>query len=455
MRLRRTPLPIFAFLASVVLFAGVATAHGVTTRFDAPIPLTLLFGGAGATVALTALFLSATVERTPTGMRRISVLSSGTVAALRLTARVAFLAIFLLVLAVGSVGPANARDNPATLFTWSVWLKGIGLLAVLFGSPWRTLAPWRTIYDGLSKLEGKQLALFDYPDQLGDWPALVGFLALVGIVENLTRIPDSPRLTAVLLAGYALIMLFGGVLFGTTWFERADPLAVLYRLFGRVAPLKIDGSGIDLRPPWRGCLPRVRSLSLAGFVVASVYTVSFDGFTETPEYQTILFWARDVTGLGSVVSVPLYLGGFLAFLAVFALVAMVTQRISGSAKRGGTRESWREMALALAPTVVPIAVAYEVAHNYPFVLQQLSRLLTVLGGTEIELLGWLSLPAFWASQVLLIVLGHLVAVVAAHYVALEHTNRVASVGRTHLPLTALMVGYTVLSLWIISRPVAT
>ncbi|GAA0235192.1 hypothetical protein [Haladaptatus pallidirubidus] len=451
MRLRRTPLFVFISLS---LFAGVASAHGVTTRFDAPIPLTLLFGGAGATVALTALFLTTTVESAPTGTRRIS-FSADAVVILRRATQVLFLAVFLFVLAVGAVGPTNARDNPATLFTWSVWLKGVGLLAVLFGSPWRTLAPWRTIYDGLSKVEGKELALFDYPNQLGDWPALIGFLALVGVAENLTRIPDSPRLTAVLLAGYALIMLVGGVLFGTPWFRRADPLAVLYRLFGRVAPMKIDGSGIDLRPPWRGCLPRVRSLSLAAFVVATVYTVSFDGFTKTPEYQTLLFSVREATGLGSVVSVLLYLGGFLAFLAVFALVAILTRRVSviaETSRNSKTKESWHATALALAPTVIPIAVAYEVAHNYPFVLQQLSRLLTILGGPEIELLGWLSLSAFWASQVILIVAGHLAAVVAAHYVALERTNRV---GRAHLPLTALMIAYTVLSLWIISRPVAT
>ncbi|WP_266080528.1 hypothetical protein [Haladaptatus caseinilyticus] len=446
MRLRRT---LLLALASLSLFAGVASAHGVTTRFDAPIPLPLLFGGAGVTVALTALFLTVTVEKTPTGVQRLSLLSSDTTSLLRRIASVVFLAIFSFVLVVGAVGPANARDNPATLFTWSVWLKGIGLFAVLFGSPWRTLAPWRTIYDGLSKVEGEQVALFVYPDRLGDWPALVGFLVLVGIAENLTSVPDSPRLTAVLLAGYALLMLVGGVLFGESWFERADPLAVLYGLFGRVAPFKIDGNGMDLRPPWQGCLPPARSLALSAFVVASVYTVSFDGFTETPEYQTLLFSARDATGFGPVVSVPLYLGGLLVFLAAFTLVAALTRQIAGRTK---SDESWDGMSRALAPTVVPIAVAYEIAHNYPFVLQQFSRLLSVLGGPEIELLAWLSLSAFWVSQVLLIVAGHLVAVLSAHYVALERTDRV---GWAHLPLTTLMVGYTVLSLWIISRPVAT
>jgi hypothetical protein len=65
----------------------------------------------------------------------------------------------------------------------------------------------------------------------------------------------------------------------------------------------------------------------------------------------------------------------------------------------------------------------------------------------------LSLPAFWASQVLLVVAGHVVAVVAAHHVAVERYPSRSAARRGHLPLVVLMVGYTVLSLWIVTQPV--
>jgi len=91
-----------------------------------------------------------------------------------------------------------------------------------------------------------------------------------------------------------------------------------------------------------------------------------------------------------------------------------------------------------------------VAHNYAFVARSLSRLLSLGGGT-VELLGWLPLSAFWWSQVALVVAGHVLAVAAAHRVAVRRYGDDA--GRGHLPLVALMVGYTVLSLWIVSRPV--
>lgn len=71
------------------------------------------------------------------------------------------------------------------------------------------------------------------------------------------------------------------------------------------------------------------------------------------------------------------------------------------------------------------------------------------------MLGWLTLPVFWGSQVVLIVAGHIIAVVAAHYVAIDRYETLVEARRAHLPLVALMVGYTVLSLWVISRPVVS
>jgi hypothetical protein len=57
--------------------------------------------------------------------------------------------------------------------------------------------------------------------------------------------------------------------------------------------------------------------------------------------------------------------------------------------------------------------------------------------------------------VVLIVGGHVVAVVAAHRVAVRRYQRPWAVRRGHLPLVLVMIGYTILSLWIISRPLVT
>jgi hypothetical protein len=464
----------------VGLLADPVVAHQLATRFDVPVPLPWLFAGAGATVAVTAVLLAAG-RSVPDGQRRLGRLPPVVGRPFTVLARVTFFLAFVAVLWVGVTGTPTPGANFATLFVWPVWLKGVALLAILAGSPWRVLSPWRTAYDALCRLEGSEVRLREYPARLGTWPAFVGFLLLVGVAENLTRLPSLPAGTAVVVAGYALVMLLGGLAFGSTWFDRADPLAVFYRLLGRAAPLSVarDSDGglmVVARVPWRDCRRPVADRATAALVVAAVYTVSFDGFAESPEYAGLHLGVQRLLGVGPSVSVLLYLLGLAGFLACFWLVVRSVSwggRIEGRegvgvAGDGGTAES---LALALAPTLLPIAAGYEVAHNYGYSLTFLGRLPVTVGASPVDLLGWLPLSAFWASQVSSIVLGHVVAVVAAHAVVerlvggpesdrgeasrarTEATSRLATL-RAHAPLTVLMVGYTVLSLWIISRPLA-
>ncbi len=441
---------------------GPASAHDVAgSRFVTPIPLSLLFGGAGVTVAVTALWLAVSTPTTPRDRRKpVLAISPSLAASLRHGGQGLFLAGVGAALALGLAGRQVPAANFATVFTWPVWFRGVALVALVAGSPWNLLSPWRRLYRGLCRLEGRQIAVLGpYPSILGEWPAVLGFVVLVGVVENLTVIPRSPRLTAVVLAVYVLAMLGGATLFGPRWLDCADPLGVFYRLFGRVASISVSdtddgGYALAIRPPWSGCLTPVRSVSLVVFVIATIYTVSFDGFTETRQFQVVLFGVRDALGTGPGTSVLLYLVGLFGFVSSFGIGIWFVERLGAPADR-----DWVRGARWFAPTVLPIAGAYEVAHNYPYVLRNLGQLFVVSvrwfrpGTGEVQLLGWLSLPVFWGSQVGLVVLGHVVAVVAAHYAALARYESASAARRGHAPLVVLMVGFTVLSLWIISQPV--
>lgn len=377
-RLRKALLAVLLLLA---LPPGLVSAHEVGGRFTAPIPLELLFGGAAVTVAVTAVLLAFTVKEMPEATAGDSSWTIPPAAAtgIRSASRGLFFVAFVLTILGGFFGKQAPAENFATVFLWPVWLKGIAITSALIGSPWAVLSPWKTLYDGLTSLEGEPIAVLgEYPSWVGVWPALGGYVIWIGIVENLTGVPRSPRLTALLVTTYTIAMLGGGLAFGPTWFRRADVLAVLYRLFSRVAPVRFEliGSGeyrVNFRWPWRGCLRPMAGFAGAAFVIATVYTVSFDGFTSTPEFQTLLFSVRDTLAVGSSGSILLYLLGFTGFVIVFITVSRLTQRLAGT-----TSVKWRTAVLAFAPTVLPIAVAYEIAHNYPFVLANAGLLLTVL-----------------------------------------------------------------------------
>jgi hypothetical protein len=451
------PVVLLAATLWVLASAGVASAHGaVGSGVEAPIPLGLLYAGAGGTVALTAGWLAvgdrAAAEDRDTAVEgtdgRSFHIPFWLAQILRSVGRSLGLIALASVLVAGVFGPQIRSANVATVLFWPVWLKGLGVVAVVLGSPWRVVSPWGTLYDVLARLEGAPPQLLgSYPERLGEWPAVVGFALLVGVAENLTTLPRSPRLTAALVAGYALVMLLGALAFGPTWLRRADALAVLYRLLGVVAPVAVaretGGYRVSLRAPWRSCTRSVADVSTVAFVVLALYTVSFDGLAETAAFQTPLAATRGLVGPVAG-ALALYIAGFGLFLGGYWLAVALADRAGGESGR-----------TAFAASLLPIAAAYEVAHTYPFVLRNAGRLveLTTAGAVAIDPVAGLSVSAFWVSQVVLVVVGHLVAVVAAHSAAVRRYG-VSRGRRVHAPLAVVMVGYTVCSLWILSQPLA-
>ncbi|GAA0310464.1 hypothetical protein [Halarchaeum salinum] len=447
-------------LVGLFVFATSASAHQIqASRFAAPVPLAYLYAGAAVTVLVTAVASARLVSDAATRERTRTLLETRETTVLVALVQLLAVAGFALLLYRGVVGRQVRASNVATLVTWALAFDGLALVAAALGSPWRAIAPWNAVYDWLCRLEGRTLALVerDIP-RLGGWPALVGFLLVVGVLENLSVLPESPSKTAALLAGYALWMLGGLLLVGPAWREHADPIGVFLALIERVAPVFVhcDGGRLraTLRAPWAACARPVSSLGRVAFVVAAVYTISFDGFTSTAAFRALLFWTHDALGVPyGGVGIALYLVGLLAFLVAFALTAALVERLG---EGGGTNVA--AAARRIAPSVLPIAVAYEFAHYGTYVVTSAARVLELaLGGVGTQAsfapLAWLSVPTYWGFEVVVIVLGHVVAVVAAHYATLARYDDRTRAWRAHAPLVALMVAYTVLSLWIVSQPV--
>ncbi|WP_336001875.1 hypothetical protein [Halorientalis halophila] len=476
---RHTTAAVIALVALVALVPGTVAAHEPPDdRFDAPLPLSLLYAGAAAAVGATAVVLGVAGDRVGTvGETVVGRIHERVGTVLGAVARLGFLACAALVVVGGVFGPTDPDVNVGTVLFWALWLKGVAVLAALVGDPWRVLSPWETVYDGLVRIAPDTLGRDAYPERLGSWPAVAGFVAIVGVAENLTSVPADPRATAALVGGYWLVMLLGGVAFGPTWFRQADCFAVFYRLFGRVAPIRVirggahtaaqddrgssapsatgartDGAGayrVIVRPPWRGATAPVSDLAAAALVVAAIYAVSLDGLSATIEYQYLLAWVGVTFGIGPGVEFATYFAGLAAFLGGLVLVAGASDRLAGSDGRlGGS-------VLAFAPALLPIAVSYEIAHSYPGLVWNATRLVfsaLPVAAVGADPLGWLPLPAFWASQVVLITVGHVVSVVAAHRVTRRRYGDAGAAGRGHAPLALCMIGYTVVTLWIVSLP---
>ena len=128
------------------------------------------------------------------------------------------------------------------------------------------------------------------------------------------------------------------------------------------------------------------------------------------------------------------------------------------------------MITTLAPTVLPIALAYHGAHYLPSLLVDGQYALIIAndplrnGADLLGLKGYYvttgffnnrdSMQMIWLTQAGVIVLGHVLAVILAHasMVTLYQDRRRAFLAG--LPLALLMIAYTWLGLWLLASPKA-
>ena len=116
---------------------------------------------------------------------------------------------------------------------------------------------------------------------------------------------------------------------------------------------------------------------------------------------------------------------------------------------------------------MPIAVAYNVAHNFSSLMIQGQNAMSLLSdpfGWRWNLFGTAQLHTniglvdarlTWHVAVGAIVAGHAIAVWLAHRVALRDAASPRQAAIASLPLTVLMIAYTAISLSVIAEPMVT
>ena len=217
-------------------------AHGIGGASDLPIPLSYAMVGAGwaLTVSFAILAFSWRTSRfrgdeagRPLPLAVASVVDSrwtrGALRALGLA--------LTAYLGWAALAGQDVMVNPALgVFYVYLWV-GMVPLSLLVGNVWPLLSPMRTLHLGLTRAmrTAPESGIARYPSWLGYSPAAVGLFAFVWteLVD-----PDSAFVSTVVTwcLLYAATMLVGGAVFGSRWFERADPFDVYFGLVARLSP---------------------------------------------------------------------------------------------------------------------------------------------------------------------------------------------------------------------------
>jgi hypothetical protein len=362
----------------------------------------------------------------------------------RRVVRLAGLAFFVYFMTALTFG-ADRLTNPSFgVFYVLVWV-GLVPVSLLFGPVVRTLNPLRTLHRWVCGLLRRppSKGLFELSPRVGMWPAAVGLFAFTWL-----ELVEPDRATLPVLQGwialYVVIMLFGAVLFGDSWFAAADPFEVYACLIARLSPFgrRTDGLLVLRRPLENldGLRPRP---GLVAVVATLLGSTAYDGFSSS---TTWIGWAQNS-------SLPMTL---LATAALVAFVAFVFDSYSGAALLAGRLSGGGRRALPrlFAHSLVPIALGYVVAHYLTlFILEgqrtliylsdPLSRGWNLFGTSGLEVDTWITgrTTLIAVTKVLAVVTGHVLGVIAAHDRAVALFPRRGAIAG-QLPLLAVMVGYT-------------
>jgi hypothetical protein len=435
--------------------AAPALAHGaIGGRTDLPVPLWLfVFGAITALivsfVALSTLWTEPRFEGRPEKTARPSWIQSIlTNRALEWTIRIVMLLFFLIVAMASARRVADTETiGPIVVYAW-FWV-GLAMAHGLLGNLWATLSPFDTI---------GRLAGFDdegsrpYPASWGRWPAAILLFGFVW-VELVQPFGSLLGHLGMLIVVYGLIQIFGMQRFGRKdWLENGEAFGVYFALIAGIAPLSRDREGRVVTRPFLAGLARVEPRpGLLAVIMVALGSTTFDGFSRTN------LWVNATSSFGGFARTLVFTAGLLAVIGLVTLAYVLAMRVAARVVDG----RWHPLAVRFAHSLVPIMLAYVVAHYFSFLV--LEGQLGLLRLSDPFGLGWdlfgtsdwsvnlalVSPTTIWYVQVAAIVIGHIGGVVLAHDRAIALFDREDAI-RTQYALLAVMIAFTATGLLILS-----
>lgn len=430
--------------AFLLLRKGVemVLAHGVGKIYQSPLPLELYLLGAAATV-LISFVLRIRHESLGQPAEAPVVFSRRTSVAILRFFKWAGVALISLILLFAVLNP-DAGLSTAPLLFWLVLIITTVIACSVLGGLWERANPWRTLENWYSIDGGDKPTQISPPWWLG--PVFVYLLFWFELVSG--KGFDPLVIVVVLLAYSLLVMTFRSRML-ESW-ELIDPFSIIFGFASRIAPLRFQDEVIVKQRPVRNLAsdrPIEKSLFFSVFILLASTTL--DNVRETVEWSTFL----RVTDLGrfphgvidSVALLAMTLPFFIPFIAALAL-----------ARRWfSTSVSLFTLARRFAWSLIPIGIAYVLAHNMPLLISGGPILIDQIG----EQIGLDLIRSFipspqlvWFLEIALIVGGHVMGVLIAHAIAIRLTETNRDAMKAHAPLTLLMSFYTVSTLWLLSLP---
>ena len=474
----------------LLLASGAASAHTLNTPYALPIPFWIYLFGCVATLVLTLAVLVCTSRSSVASVTSGAGAPGAPAAAgrevprvLLLALRVAAVGCLLLCVVAGLIGTPSPTANIGMALFWNGFMLVFAYVTAFVGNLYQAVNPWRTIIECMESLGiAKWTGRIAYPKWLGCWPAFVFYVALVWI--ELLTFPRPIVLSSMLIA-YSVITFSGAWLFGANaWFEHADVFSQFFSMIGKVAPVEyaLADNGRSWRMRFRSPFAATvtwwpNDISVVLFVLFMLSSTTYDGVHDTA-FWTQLYWknllallqplwgadmARAQLLLAPWFQVYKHLSLLLSpfvYLGIYMAAIWLARRLSG------TRVPLQQLSFRFVGTIIPIALAYSIAHYYTLLLTAapvVPFLISDPFGFGWDLFGTahgsadsapLDMGNVWHVAVFVILAGHVAGVYLVNRVARQVFPPAARSWVGESPLLVLMVGYTLIGLFVLALPLA-
>jgi hypothetical protein len=464
-----------------LLLSKLAQAHSFDERYDLPIPLEFFLVGSGLVIAASFLLIIVASKYWPRLKLpiyyRIFSITPKWAAAILFLGRLLGLISFILVIAAGFWGPDNPLLNLAPNFIWITWWLGFSLSIALLGNFWPIFNPWASLFDVLIWLSRKlglkissEKGSFRFPQWLGLYLA-TGFLLAWSWMEVVYPIAFVPAKVASIALAWTVINLAGMYAFGKdAWQARGDVFSVYFGTLGQFGMFsfnKVD-HGFDVHLPGVGILANAETWrntrGATAFIIAMLSIVLFDGLHGSQAWG---FFVALVQALGlTQLSLSSYGMGTTGLLLVWLIFTGLFYASCWLSSRLITVPA-TQLSNFFAATLIPIAVAYLIAHNFSSLVIQGQSIIFLasdpLGfGWDIfstanfrPNIGLIDAKITWYLAVFSIVVGHMIALILNHCLAMRLVSSTKKAALLTIPQAVLMIMFTMLSLVIIAEPMTT
>jgi hypothetical protein len=438
-------------------------AHVFIGRFDLPVPLSTVLVAAMAVVAASfgLIYLlpprpSEPDEEGPVVPRTV-VIAVQTLSVL----------VVLYLAAAGIFGSQVTVLSGAVILFWVLLIPLLPLAHCLVGGVYEVANPFalgaRLLTSGESARKQRDPRL----DRLGYWPAVGLLFLLVWFELALRVVPESPRTLGILVVVYAFFQVGMGAWLGEGWYRGGDLFCAVTGLASTVSPAAIsrDGDGfVRLKLGFRPArfLPDGRGRQ--ALITLWLAGVLADGVRVTPIWRAVTSATQDfsasigqvgTTNLGDLLlDTAEIVVTWVAFAAFFWAFAYLASRLA--------RRPLGRVSKIVAPSLIPIALAYLLAHNLTQILVIGPLLFSAAGSdTATAFLRLqdnahsLNPEAIFSVQVSAIVLGHIIAVVVAHARLRDAEPDGSLAVRADLGWLSAMLIYTATSLWVLAQPITS